>query len=262
MIALFKNVYERRELLWILVARNLKIRYKSSALGFFWTLLSPLFMILIYATFASILKWNDGKPNYLQFLIVGLVVWQFLMMCLGDSLSTITGSANLVKKTAFPRVLLPLAVTLANLINFLLTSSVLVMYLLVMRMSFSNLGWLPVVLASHFALCLGMGLIVSATNVYFKDTEHILGVATLAWFFLSPIFYSINLQLDKLPDALDWAAFLNPMSGIICAYRVCLMSDSSPGRGMMAISFVMAWLVLAFGLVLFQNLQRRFAEEL
>jgi len=262
MISLFKDVCERRELLWILVARNLKIRYKNSALGFFWTLLSPLFMILIYATFASILKWNSGKPDYLQFLIIGLVIWQFLMMCLGDSLNTITGSSNLVKKTAFPRVILPLAMTVANLINFLLTSVILVLYLIIMRISFSNLGWLPVIVLTHFALCLGMGLIVSTTNVFFKDTEHLLGVGTLAWFFLSPVFYSISLQLDRLPDSLDWAAFLNPMTGIICAYRVCLMSDTSPGRGMIAVSFVMAWLVLALGLLLFQHLQRRFAEEL
>lgn len=262
MRTLFKNLYERRELLWILVSRNLKIRYKNSALGFFWTLLSPLLMILIYATFAGILKWNDGKPQYLQFLITGLVVWQFMMMCLGDSLNTITGSANLVKKTAFPRIILPLAMTVANLVNFLLTSLVLIIYLIIAGMTFGHLAFLPIILATHFALCLGMALIVSTANVFFRDTEHIIGVATLAWFFLSPIFYSISLQIEKLPEGLAWLAFLNPMTGVICAYRICLMSDTNPGNGLIAVSFICSWVILLLGFVTFQKFQVRFAEEL
>ena len=262
MKGLLNQVFERRELLWILVGRNLKIRYKNSVLGFFWTLLSPLLMILIYATFAGILKFNSGKPDYLQFLIVGLVVWQFLMMCLGDAVNTITGNSNLIRKTAFPRIVLPLSMVVANLVNFLLTSAVLVVYLLIMKMNFANPSLIIPVLATHFALCLGMGLMVSAANVFFRDTEHIIGIGTLAWFFLSPIFYSISMQMDKLPDNMDWMAFLNPMTGILCAYRICLMSGANPGWGFMGVSFAMSWTVLFAGLAVFQKCQVRFAEEL
>jgi ABC-2 type transport system permease protein len=262
---LARDVYARRELLGLLVARNLKIRYKNSALGFLWSLLVPLFMILIYATFASILKFNLGRPDYIQFLVTGLIVWQFLVMCVNDSLNSIVGSANLVKKTAFPRIVLPSAMVVANLINFLLTCVVLGAYLLVAKSSFSYLACLPLVVITQCALCLGMAMILSASNVFFRDTEHIVGVLTLAWFFLSPIFYSIDMQVEKLSPLVKggaWLPFLNPLSGLLCSYRAILISDFSATLPQMLVSYGVAWAVLAVGIVVFQRVQDRFADEL
>ena len=96
-----REVWRRRELLGILVARNLKIRYKSSVLGFFWSLLSPLLLIFIYGTFAAILRFNVGRPHYLQFLVTGIVAWQFLNMCLNDSLYAVLGNATSSRKQPF-----------------------------------------------------------------------------------------------------------------------------------------------------------------
>jgi len=261
MLTLLKDIYQRRELLFVLIDRNLKIRYKNSVLGFFWSLLTPIFLILIYATFAGILKFGGSPPDYLQFLIVGIIVWQFLSMCLNDSLSAIMGNANLIKKTAFPRFILPVATVLANLINFLLTFVILVAYLLIVGMPFSHLGWLPLILMTQCALCLGMALIISTVNVFFRDAEHILQVLTLAWFFLTPIFYPIDRQMEIL-HVHYWLAFLNPMTGIICGYRLILMSVPDPGLSFMAISFVAAWLTLLIGALVFQKFQIRFADEL
>ena len=109
------------ELTRILTARNLKIRYKGSVLGFFWSLLTPALTILMYAVFAHILKFNKGQPHYLQFLVSGIIVWGFTAGCLNDSLFSIAGNSNLVKKVYFPRAILPLATALANGVNFLLT---------------------------------------------------------------------------------------------------------------------------------------------
>ncbi|MBN2301363.1 MAG: ABC transporter permease [Lentisphaerae bacterium] len=266
MFRLLKEIYQRRELLLILIARNLKVRYKNSALGFFWTLLGPLFMILIYATFASILKWDSGQPNYLQFLIVGLVVWQFLLMCLNDSLHAVVGNSNLVKRTVFPRIILPLSTVTANLVNFLLTLCVLTAYLLLTRIQMHNLGFLPVVLLTQFALCLGMALIIATANVFLRDTEHILSIVTLAWFFLSPIFYSMDLQLGQLSKisvwSMHWIAFINPMSGLLCAYRALFMSDNSVAVNHMLISFAVSWVLLLIGIVVFQRFQMKFGDEL
>jgi lipopolysaccharide transport system permease protein len=268
-----KQVWLRRELLWILIGRNLKIRYKHSVLGFFWSLLSPLLLILIYASFATILRFNEGRPSYLQFLVIGIIVWQFLAMCLGDSLYTIMGSANLVKKTAFPRIILPLAMVLANLANFLLTWVVLFLYLMFSGMHFQYLILLPLVLLAQTLLCLGLALILSASNVFFRDTEHIMGVSTLAWFFMTPIFYPVQMQLKFLPEDLSWLAFLNPMTGIVRSYRVLLMSDRLPDvAGPLAtipvpafgfaISGVVCVVVFVMGVGMFQKLQSRFGDEL
>jgi lipopolysaccharide transport system permease protein len=273
MLKLVSEVWLRRELLWILVGRNLKIRYKHSVLGFFWSLLSPLLLILIYASFAAILRFNEGRPNYLQFLVIGIIVWQFLSMCLNDSLYAIMGSANLVKKTAFPRVILPLAMVLANLANFMLTWIVLFLYLVVTGMHFQYLFLLPVVLLAQTALCLGLALCLSACNVFFRDTEHILGVGTLAWFFMTPIFYPTQMQLKFLPESMAWLAFLNPMTGIMRAYRMVLMSDKlhsvagplgdiAVPTAHVGISAAVCVVVLGGGLAVFQKLESRFGDEL
>lgn len=266
MLPLLKDLYQRRELLFLLVGRNLKIRYKDSTLGFFWSLLVPVLMILIYSTFAGILKFNLGRPKYLQFLVVGIVVWQFLALCLGDSLSTIVGNANLVKKTAFPRIILPLSMVTANLVNFLLTSVVLVGFLLLSGMHFRHPELLPVVVLTQYALCLGIALIASASNVFFRDTEHVMGIVTLAWFFLTPIFYPVSMQVNALPSHLAWCPFLNPMTGLVWAYRSILMykgmPDLQPLPEAMALSFLVAWAVLFAGVAVFQKCQARFADEL
>ncbi len=266
MIKALKDVWLRRELLGILVGRNLKIRYKHSVLGFFWSLLGPLLLIMIYATFAAILRFNVGRPHYLQFLVIGIVVWQFLSMCLNDSLHAVMGSSNLVKKTAFPRIILPLAMVFANLANFLLTWIVLFLYLLWAGMHFQHLALLPVVLLAQTALCLGLALFLSACNVFFRDTEHILGVGSLAWFFLTPIFYPLKDQLEFLPEHLSWLAFLNPMTGVMWGYRTVLMSDKLPDVAVPlwfpAVSATVCFAVLGIGLIVFQKLQSRFGDEL
>ena len=147
MVALFREIYGFRDLLWILVVRNLKIRYKRSVLGFFWTFLNPVFMIIIYSIFLRILKTYDaGNPVYLQMIVVGIVVWQFLAMCTGDGLHAVLGNANLVKKTSFPRIILPLSTVLANLVNFLLTLPIVAVFLLLTKAHFGNLLLLPIFL--------------------------------------------------------------------------------------------------------------------
>ncbi|MBA4387817.1 MAG: hypothetical protein C0404_07540 [Verrucomicrobia bacterium] len=257
-----RDILKWRELLGILVSRNLKIRYKNSALGFFWSLLSPLFLIVIYAVFARILKFNAGNPDYLQFLIVGIVVWQFLVMCLNDSLGAIIGNANLIKRTSFPRIMLPLSMVLSNLVNFLLTLAVLIVYLLLVGMPMSSLLLFPLILMTHCALCLGLSLIISVVNVFYRDIEHVLGVATLGWFFLTPIFYPVYSQVDRLPQHLQWIAFLNPMTGLVCGYRTVFMSSDVPAILSMGVSALVSWVVLILGIMVFERAQASFADQM
>jgi len=260
-----KEVWRRRELLWMLVMRNLKLRYKHSVLGFFWSLLSPLLLILIYAAFAAILRFNQGRPHYLEFLVTGIVIWQFLSMCLNDSLYAVMGNVNLVKKTAFPRIILPLSMVLSNLLNFMLTWIVLFAYLAFSGMHFEHLEMLPVILAVQTMLCLGLALLLSSMNVFFRDTEHILGIGTLAWFFLTPIFYPLSMQLEFLPPKLSWLPFLNPMSGIVWGYRRVLLgggADVAVSPVGPAVSAAVSLIMLLIGFSVFQRLQRRFGDEL
>ncbi|MDA3799080.1 MAG: ABC transporter permease [Kiritimatiellae bacterium] len=275
-----KNLFAWRELLATLAQRNLKVRYKSSALGFFWCLLSPLSKILIFAMFAGILKFNLGMPDYLPFLVIGIIIWDFVALCMSDALGSIVGNANLVKKTSFPRIILPLANVWANLINFLLTFGVLFIFLLVWyipkgTLSMQHLWLLPVIIVSQAAFCLGITTLLAAMNVFFRDTEHISGVFQLAWYFLTPIFYTVDKQTSILANygnIYPYLVFLNPMTGIACAYRYVLMGnnyktmfesvDLMPSLGMISISFGVCWLFMLVGISVFIKCQKLFADEL
>ena len=267
MLETIRAIWMRRELLGILVIRNLKIRYKGSVLGFFWSLLSPALLIVIYGVFAAILRFNAGRPHYLEFLVSGIVVWQFLGMCLNDSLHVVLGNANLVKKTAFPRFILPISMVLANLVNFLLTLLVLVVYLLFAGMPLLGFYLIPVVLLLQMMLCLGLACILSTSNVFMRDTEHILGIGSLAWFFLSPVFYPIQMQLEFLPEHLGWLPFLNPMAGILYAYRTLMMgvlmpdTHAVPGWWLL-VSVAVCLVVFGLGYFVFQRAQRAFGDVL
>lgn len=260
MLSMIRKICARRELLQILVGRNLKIRYKNSSLGFFWSLLSPLFLIVIYAIFLSLIR----IPIELPVLVSGIIVWQFLAMCLGDSLHAIVGNSNLVTKAAFPRIILPLAMVGSNLVNFLLSCVVLFVYLVVVGVDFGFLLAFPFLVLTQAALCFGVALIFSTSNVFFRDTEHILSVLMLAWFFLTPIIYSPDRVLDS-PKFAGWVHvlfFSNPMTGIVTAYRMALLSHSNPGTAHLCLSFGMAWAILICGLIVFQKAQPRFGDEL
>lgn len=250
----------------MLVARSLKIRYKNSSLGFFWSLLTPAFFIAIYALFAGILGIRGrivgaGGPGFLPFLVTGIVVWQFTATCFSDALHAIAGNANLIKKAAFPRVMLPLSMVLANACNFLLTLVVLLIYLLCAGTSFGPAWLLPAALLTQAALCLGLALLISAANVFFRDTEHIVGVASLAWFFMTPVFYPVALQFDFLKSAPAWLVFLNPMTGILEVYRMAFLNLAVTPAGF-AISCAVSLAVLAVGGAVFGAAQGRFGDVL
>jgi len=259
MVPLFREIYAFRDLLWILVGRNIKIRYKRSALGFLWTFLNPVFMIIIYSIFLRILLSFDARdPLFLQRLVTGILVWQFLAMCVNDSLHAVVGNATLVKKTSFPRIILPLSTVLANFVNFVITLPILVVFLLVTGIALGDMAVLPIVIASHFALCLGMSLILSCMNLFFRDTEHLMSAAMLAWFFLSPIIYPFS----KIPADWQRLALLNPMCGIVTTYRAAFLGTELMAPRLIGISLLVSWLILALGVSLFQRWQVNFGDKL
>lgn len=259
MVSLIQSVAARRELLGILIVRTLKIRYKDSALGFFWTLLGPIFLILIYGLFLRLMRF----PLPLPVLVSGIFIWQFLAMCMGDAAHAVIGNANLVKRASFPRILLPLSMALANAVNFILSLVVVAGVLVVQHVAPGPLWLLPVALLAQFTVCLGMSSLLSALNVFFRDVQHVTGVVTMAWFFLTPVLYDVD-TLSRVSGA-DWLMpfyYLNPMAGIMALYRAALLAQPLPPAAWLAESLLVAVAVGGFGLAVFQRLQARFADEL
>lgn len=265
-MSLMGDILARRELLANLIARNLKSRYKDSVLGFLWSILTPLFMALIYLVFLRILA--KGVP--MADILIGVFAWQYTAQCVTNGLTAITDNGNLIKKVYFPRLLLPLTVTLANLINFLLTLVVqfaLVAILLGLEGRHFAPGVLavPLVIVAHTLFCFALAVALSALTVYFRDVQHLINVAMTAWFFLTPAMYSLSLvvhvaqqhQLPYLPDLY----LLNPMAIIIEAYRALILPGAtfywSPA---IPIAAGLALLLLIAAVALFQKWQRTFTD--
>ena len=249
------QLVERRELIWNLVLRNLKIRYKSSVLGFLWTLLNPLFMALIYLVFIGILRFKID----IRVLLTGIIPWQFFVMCLSDSVNSVSGNTNLVKKTYFPRIILPFSMVIANLINYLFSLIVLFALLIFFKTNFGfNLIFLPVIILLQTSFIVGLSLIISCSNVYFRDTEHIVGVLLLAWFFLTPIIYPLSM----VPERFLASYLLNPMASIVTLYRAVFLGQALPGWQLLGLSLGISLIILIFGIWIFSKLEHYFADEL
>jgi ABC-type polysaccharide/polyol phosphate export permease len=252
------ELLRRRELLRMLIQRNLKIRYKNSMLGACWSMLGPLFLIGIYSIFLGLIR----VPVHLPTLVSGIIVWQFISVCANDSLHSILGNANLVTKASFPRAILPLSMVGANTVNFLLSFVVLLGYLLVAGTTFGPLWQLPFILLTQMALCLGLALLVGSSNVFFRDTEHVLSMVMLAWFFMSPVIYEPSMVTEGYPEWVQWAFFANPMSGVLAGYRRALLDQPSPGTAFLALSAAVSWLMLGLGWWVFHRVEPRFGDEL
>lgn len=256
-----------KNLLWNLTTRELKIRYRGSALGFLWSVLIPLFMALIYVFF---LRMMAGRSVPLPEIVIGVFAWQFTVNSVQSGLGSIEGNANLVKKVKFPRIILPLSATLANLANYLLSLIAqipILAVLLIMKGQGVGPWWwlLPAVLALHFLFNLGLAMLMAAINVRYKDAQHLVGVGLSAWFFVSPVMYNLDLVKNLLGTRGIWNALymLNPMAMLMTAYRTAVL----PGMifpwtwatfGAMAICIVF----FIAGYFLFQHAQKDFADYL
>ncbi len=259
-------IYERRELLFNLVSRNLTSRYKNSMLGFLWSILTPLFMALIYVVFLRIL----ARSIRMEEVLIGVFAWQFTAQCVGNGLTCITDNSNLVKKVYFPRMILPLSMTLSNLVNFLL--SLVVQFIMVaillarqgQHMEAAVLA-VPLLVAYHALFCFSISLFLSCVNVYFRDLQHLVNVLLLAWFFLSPAMYTIDI-VNSMADqmgrpVLASVYMLNPMAAIITGYRALILPGSAfPIDWFSAIAFLWPVAFLAGSYALFQKLQRNFSD--
>lgn len=264
---MIQETIKHRELIWNLVSRELKVRYHGAALGFAWTLLVPLFMAGIYVVFLQLL---GGRSVPVAEIIIGVFAWQFTTQCVTSGQSAITGNVNLVKKVFFPRFILPLAATLANLVNFLL--SLLIQFpvvFIMMRMHdqpFSGQLWaFPLIIVLQFVFNLGLTLLISGAVVYFRDLQHIIGVLLSAWFFVSPVMYNLEF-VRHFAAAHPTAAslyMLNPMSVVITAYRaVSIPGVALPMEWPSWVALGVCVGMFFAGKTVFERLQKNFADML
>jgi ABC-type polysaccharide/polyol phosphate export permease len=270
-----KEVIRYRYLLQNLVRRDLKVRYRNSVLGILWSLLNPLFMMLVFSLIFGKLIPREDIPNYPVFFLVGLLPWNFFSGSVLSGTVSITSNSPLIKKVFFPRVLLPTATLLSNLVNFLLAFIVLVIFLYVSGIGLTvHALWLPAILFTQLLFTLGLVLILGTLHVFYRDVVMILDVVMLAWFFMTPIIYSLDLL--AVPQTIMNITFnpavvmrwVNPMASIIDGYRTVLWGTTG-GSGPASMdgiyllrTFVTAALIFLFGFAVFTRSQHLFGEKL
>ncbi|MDQ3250579.1 MAG: ABC transporter permease [Chloroflexota bacterium] len=259
-----------RELVRNLVTSELKARYKNSMLGFVWSLLNPLGMMLVFTVvFSFLLTDRNRVEKYPLFLLCGLLPWNYFSSAVMGSINSVVSNANLVKKVHFPREVLPIAGVLAQLVNFLLAFVVLFAALVVFRAQFSPWLWLlPLVILIQTCFALGIALILSTLNVFYRDTMMIMDVIMLAWFFLTPVVYAVNMLpnaytiLGYVVDVRRWSYILNPMASLINIYRDLLFLGSRTDLDFFLRTTITSLVVLVFGYWFFIRYSDRFGEEL
>jgi ABC-2 type transport system permease protein len=268
----------RLELLTELVRKDLKVKYKNSALGFIWSLANPLLYLAVFTlVFTQLL--DNGIDDFPVLFMSGFLVWNFFNLATLSGTGSVVGNANLVRKVRFPRVVLPLSSVGFAGVHFVLQLGVLLIVLaLFYRDAFGpQLVLLVPALAVVTVFATGMSMLASALNVRFRDVEHLLEVILLAWFWLTPIVYPVTFVRDQLAGS-PWLFRLymaNPMAGVVTAMqRAIYVHPVTGGRQILpadGYGFYLQWLgvaavialaLLAVGLWTFRRLQADFAEEL
>lgn len=253
-----KEVFEYREMIYMLVRKELRGRYRGSVLGFAWTFLNPLLQLAVYTIVFSIIM-RAGIEKYYIFLFVALVPWMAIASSVNNGAVCIISQAGMVTKIYFPRRILPIVAVSSNFINMLLSMLVvLVVCFFSIGINFSVLWYLIPVSLIEYLLALGITLLISGLTVYFRDLEYLAGIFTMAWQFMTPVMYSI----DMVPERFMGIFKLNPMTPVILAFRQVLYYQTAPEMGALLRSFLVGLGVLVFGWIIFGRLERRFAEVL
>ena len=254
---LLREIWDYRTMISSLVKRDLKGRYKGSVLGFFWTFLNPLLQLVVYTLVFSVIM-RAGIEDYYLFLFVALVPWTYFSTAVGGGAGCVISQQNLVNKIYFPREVLPIAHVLSQLINMLLSFLVVIAVFLVDGKGVNLAVWwyLPIVVLQETLLAFGLTLLFSAVTVFFRDMQFLLNILMMAWQFLTPVMYSV----DMVPERLRPIFYLNPMTPIIVAFRDIFYYKQAPAMDTFLMGTIMGVVMLIIGWVAFGKMKKRFAE--
>jgi len=265
-IADMRALVTHRQLLQDFAMRELRSRYKGSALGFWWNFAIPLLQLAVfYLLFGVLLRQRPvtgtGEQNYAVFLFVGLLPWTFFANSLGAGASSIVANGAIVKKVRLPLQLLPAASVLSSLANLLLSFVVLFAVLAIFGPRHpEGLLYLPLLVLIQIVMNLGFAYLLAAANVFYRDVQHILGILLTAWYFLTPVLFSVAIVADR-PTERE-LLYLNPMTAVIVAYQRALLDGLPPEWERLLYSAVVSLAVFALGFWYFRRSKDTFEETL
>jgi len=252
-----RDIWQYRELLYFLTWRDVKVRYKQTVIGFLWAIIQPFLKMVVFSIiFGSLAKMDSEGFPYPIFLYAGLLPWQFFASSVSRSGESVVASTNLITKVYFPRLIIPIASVGACLVDFAISFIILIILMLYYNVvpTLSIFMVLPLVLATIFT-ALGVGTLISALNVAYRDFRHIVPFFVQIWMFLTPVVYPTRI----IPENWRWLILLNPMVGIVDAYRSAILGKPFEW-GNLGISLAIAAAIFLCGLIYFRKTERYFAD--
>ncbi len=269
MIAGLNTLFSYKELLLNFTRKELKVKYKNSVLGFFWSLLNPILMMLVFTVIFTIvlpIKNIGGITNFPLFFLAGFLPWNFFSATVTSSTTSIVGNGALIKKVFFPRELLPVSIGLANLVNFALELGVFFLFIIVTGLVgdpkylgfYKFAPYLLILVPILFVFTIGVSLLVASLNVYMRDIQHLIGILLMVTFYATPIIYPITL----VPAGYAKAYKANPVTAIIESFHQVLHGVGHPSFNLLLYSAVVAVAVFLVGYAVFLRLEPAFAEEI
>ena len=255
-----KELWEYRELLYFLIWRDIKVRYKQTALGVLWAIIQPVMTMVVFSIFFGKLGKlsSDGIP-YPIFTFAALVPWTLFSNGLTQATGSLVASSNLIKKVYFPRLIIPVATVLAGVVDFLLSFGVLLVLMFFYGITPTiNTLWLPLFLVLTIIASLAVSLWLSALNVEYRDIRYVIPFLTQIWLFATPIAYSSTLLSEP------WRTIygLNPMVGVVEGFRWALLGTNTQPGTMAIVSAVAALILLISGAYYFRRMEKTFADTI
>jgi lipopolysaccharide transport system permease protein len=253
-----RDIWNYRELLYFLTKRDIKVRYKQTVLGGLWAIIQPVFTMVVFTLFFGRLAKmpSDGIP-YPIFVYAGLLPWTYFANALSASGNSMVESANIITKIYFPRLIVPASSALAGLLDFFI--ALLVLGAMMIYYQFiPGLGFIlfPILVGLTFLCAVGVGLWLSALNVQYRDIRYVIPFLIQLWMFVSPVIYPVSMVKEKY----QWLLALNPMGGVINAYRASLLGHMPIDWPLLGLSTAIILLFLTSGLYYFRRMERYFAD--
>ena len=257
MTRIIKEIWKFRALIWALVSRHLRARYRGSLLGFLWSFLNPLFLIAVYSlVFKYYMRFPD-QNNYTVFMLTGLLPWIWFSSGLLEATSSISGGGSLITKAIFPAHVLPIVSVLTNLVHYILAIPLLIALMLFNGVPIhASILFLPFIILLQLVLMTGFSLALSSLNVYYRDIQHILGNIMTLWFFLCPIIYPVS----SVPERFQFSLRLNPVSTLVDAYHKVILEGTLPDPKHLLFLSVLSLISCILGSLIFNAYRDQFAE--
>ncbi len=255
MVELWRDTYRYRELIWALALRELKVRYKRSALGFLWALLNPALLMLVLSVVFSKIMPVGNIPHYAIFLLSTLLLYTFFAQSLSYAVEAMVGNAELIKKVAVPKLVFPVSAIVSNVINMLLSLIPLALLVLAFRHPFYwTWVFIPIPLAALCIFTLGVTFFLATANVFYRDVAHIVQIVLQMLFYVTPIIYTVEF----FPPKYRWLFWLNPLTFSLSDFRMYVFYGQQPSWQSIIASFAVAVVALFIGWGVFRRYQHQF----